>query len=247
MWQQTPSGFAWLTPWGSDTIEAENSRLPRWSLPRTMTAREVQRGGCGGDSIQSDCRGDRRRPGHRQGLGAGSGGSGRQRRRRRHQRRWRAADGRGRNARRGRRAWRSRPTSASVADIDRMVTRDRRRVRPDRHPRQQRRRHAARLHHGSHRGRLGPHPSRQRQGRVLLPAARGARDDPAPQRAHHQHRLDRRQGLRRHVERHLRGQQGRRDQPDQDGGAAAGHGTTSTSTPSARASCAPRCPSDNLA
>ena len=36
--------------------------------------------------------------------------------------------------------------------------------------------------HGPDRGGLGPHPPGQRQGRVLLPAARGARDDPAAPR-----------------------------------------------------------------
>ena len=35
------------------------------------------------------------------------------------------------------------------------------------------------LYHGSDRGGLGPHPPGQRQGRVLLPAARRPRDDPA--------------------------------------------------------------------
>ena len=58
----------------------------------------------------------------------------------------------------------------------------RRHLRPGRHPREQRGRHPARLHHGPDRGGLGPHHARERQGRVLLPPARGARDDPAAQR-----------------------------------------------------------------
>ena len=52
----------------------------------------------------------------------------------------------------------------------------------------------------------------QRVAREMIPRRSGA---------HHQHRLDRRQGLRRHLQRHLRRQQGRRHQPDQDGRAAA--------------------------
>ena len=68
----------------------------------------------------------------------------------------------------------------------------------------------------AHRGRLGPHPPGQRQGRVLLPADGRARHDTAPQRAHHQHRLDRGQGLRRHLECGLRRQQGRRHRPNEN-------------------------------
>jgi hypothetical protein len=50
-------------------------------------------------------------------------------------------------------------------------------LRADRRPREQCRGDAASLHHGSHRGGLGPHHACERQGRVLLPAARGAGDD----------------------------------------------------------------------
>ena len=108
-------------------------------------------------------------------------------------------------------------------------------VRPDRHPAEQCRRDAPRRHHGSDRGRLGPHPPRQCEGRVLLPAARGAGDDSAAQRADHQHRLDRRQRLRGRVQRSLCREQGRGDQPDQDWPRSNWASTTSTSIRSAQA------------
>ena len=54
-------------------------------------------------------------------------------------------------------------------------------------------------------------PSGQRQGRLLLHAARRPRDDrPGRRRPDHQHCLDRGQGLRRHVQCRLRGEQGAR-------------------------------------
>ena len=88
------------------------------------------------------------------------------------------------------------------------------RVRPDRCHRQQCRGHPLRLHHGPDRGGLGPHPPGQRQGRVLLPAARRARDDQAvrggrQRRPHHQHGLDQRPRLCRRLERRLCREQGR--------------------------------------
>ena len=110
-----------------------------------------------------------------------------------------------------------------------------RRVWTHRYPREQRRRDAARRHHGHHRSRLGPHSSGEREGRVLLPADGRPHDDPAPQRAHHQHRLDRRQRLRGRVECRLCRQQGRRHQPDEDWRHCSSPSTTSTSMPSAPA------------
>ena len=122
-----------------------------------------------------------------------------------------------------------------LRDIDRMVREALQPVRPDRRPAEQCRRDAARGHHGHHRGRLGPHPPRQCEGRVLLPAARGTGDDSTAQRTDRQHRLDRRQRLRGHVERGLRREQGRGDQPDQDRVRSSWAGTTSTSIRSAPA------------
>ena len=67
-----------------------------------------------------------------------------------------------------------------VKSIDAMVA-HRRRARPARRHRQQCRGHPLRANHGPDRGGLGPHPPGQRQGRVLLSAARRPRDDPANQ------------------------------------------------------------------
>ena len=112
----------------------------------------------------------------------------------------------------------------------------------DRRPGEQRRGHAARLHHGSHRAGLGPHHAGQRQGRLLLPAAGGARDDPAAERHDHQHRVDRGEGLRGHLERDLRGQQGERDLADPHRRAPARPPRHQRRTRSAPASRSPRCP-----
>ena len=97
----------------------------------------------------------------------------------------------------------------------------RRRIRPARRHRQQCRRYPLRPDHGPDRGGLGPHPPGQRQGRVLLPATRGASEMIAPgRRADRQHRLDFRPRLCRRLERRLCREQGRGHRPDQDGGAA---------------------------
>ena len=173
-----------------------------------------------------------------QGIGRCHRDRPRRSRRPRHQRRHRPRQGRGHRRRhrrhpaprrrgpgRRRRPQRNRPHGARGA----------RHVRPDRHPGEQRRRYPPRRHHGPHRGGLGAHPPRQRQGRVLLPPARRARDDPAPQRAHHQHRLDRRQRLRRRFQCRIRGQQGRGDQHDPDSRRCNSASTTSTSIRSAPA------------
>jgi len=62
---------------------------------------------------------------------------------------------------------------------------------------------------------LGPHSSRECEGRVLLSADGSADYDPTAERAHHQHRFDCRQRIRGDLECRLCRQQGGRYQPDQ--------------------------------
>ena len=111
--------------------------------------------------------------------------------------------------------------------------------RPRRHPRQQRRRHLGRAGRGPSARGLGQGDEPERALDLPdEPGGRQAQHDPAPQRPHHQRRVDRRPGRqpRRHVDDRLQHQQGARSSTSPARWPANGASTASPSTRSRRAS-----------